>query len=98
VRVSGVDAGGELLVSYVECGPRISGEGVLAKVGEDVHRLADDAAGLRQRGPVAVDTVLDANSSASWRSTRTAIGSATSAARRALLSDWPNSSAEGRRR
>ena len=35
------------------------------------------------------------NSSASWRSTRTAIGSATSAAPRASSSDWPNSSAEG---
>ncbi len=36
-----------------------------------------------------------ANSSASWRSTRTCIDSATSAAPRASSSDWPNSSAEG---
>jgi hypothetical protein len=34
-------------------------------------------------------------SSASWRSMRTSIGSATSAAPRASSSDWPNSSAEG---
>jgi hypothetical protein len=35
---------------------------------------------------------------ASWRSTRTAIGSVMSAAPRASSSPWPSSSAEGRRR
>jgi hypothetical protein len=32
---------------------RDDGEGVLAELGEDVHGMADDAPGLRQRGRLA---------------------------------------------
>ena len=35
------------------------GEGVVAELGQDVHRLADDLAGLGEGGALAVDAFLD---------------------------------------
>jgi glyoxalase/bleomycin resistance protein/dioxygenase superfamily protein len=61
-----------------------------------IRRIMSPSTTSRTSLPACAPTAP--NSSASWRSTRTSIGSATSAAPRASSSDWPNSSAAGRRK
>ncbi len=68
------------------------------RAGEHAGHSARHVRRRRHRGrrsPACAPTAP--NSSARWSSTRTSIGSATSAAPRASSSAWPNSSADGRR-